>query len=458
MRLHARIKVAAAIISAALTIAGCGSSTPAAAPSSSSVGGSPSSASGNDTSSNSSVGGSSSSASGSAASSNSSVGGSPSSASGSATGAEIVIGNVGTYSGLTSTIGPTRKLIEAWAADVNAAGGLGGHPVRLIVKDDTASPTTAIAAVKQLVEDEHVVAIVSDMSIIDQSWYKYISTTSVPVIGGQPFQPGMSTNASFFPSGGSGISRIYGELEQAKKLGSKFGQLYCAEAPACATDGKLFKFFASDLGMEVPVSQSITASQPNFTAGCQALIDSGVQSYQIGHAADVALRVMDACYQQGLKARQISTGGIPATNWLTHPSAEGTINIGENFPYQDTSTPGTKAYSEMVAKHNLGAVLQSDTGTYAWAGLKLFEAAVKGVGSGEVTSESLKTALYAMKGETLDGVAPPLTFKQNAHTSINCWVVSEIKNGKWVTPNGLKYDCAPDDRVAAAAAAVFGTS
>lgn len=439
MRLHARMKVAAATIAAALTVAACGSSTPAATTTSSSVGGSPSSASGNATPTSSSEGGSS------------------SSASGSATGAEIVIGNIGTYSGLTSTIGPTRKLIEAWAADVNAAGGLGGHPVRLIVKDDTASPTTAIAAVKQLVEDEHVVAIVSDMSIIDQSWYKYIATTSVPVIGGLPFQPGMSTNANFFPSGGSGISRIYGELQQAKKLGSKFGQLYCAEAPACATDGKLFKFFAPDLGMEVPVSQSITAAQPNYTAGCQALIDSGVQSYQIGHAADVALRVMDACYQQGLKARQISTGGIPATSWLTHPSAEGTINIGENFPYQDTSTPGTKAYSEMVAKHNLGADLTSDSGTYAWAGLKLFEAAVKGVGSGEVTSESLKTALYTMKGETLDGVAPPLTFKQKAPTSINCWVVSVIQNGKWVTPNGLKYDCAPDDRVAAAATAVFGT-
>jgi len=361
---------------------------------------------------------------------------------------EIVIGNIGTYSGLVTVVAPTRKVLEAWVQEVNDNGGLSGKRVRLIVKDDTGNATRALAAARELVEQEKVDAIVGQMSLFDQAWASYISSTDVPVIGGLPFQATFATNASFFPSGGNQIARAYTELDVAKEYGSNFGQLYCAEAPGCKIDSDLFRQFATKVDVNFPVSQTISASQPNFTAQCQNLIDADVDTYQVGHTSDVALRVMDACFAQGLRARQITTGGIATDEWLTHKSAEGTIDVGSNFPFFDTSTPGTKAYNDLRKEYGLtGKELSGASGTYVYAGAELFEAAVKGVGEAEVTRASLKKALYAMKGETLDGVAPPLTFNPDGPTLVNCFVVSTLKNGEWSAPDGLKYRCAPDDLV-----------
>ena len=50
--------------------------------------------------------------------------------------------------------------------------------------------------------------------------------------------------------------------------------------------------------------------------------------------------------------------------------------------------------------------------------------------------------LYALHGETLGGLAPPLTFQHGKH-SVNCWFVMGIKGGAFTTPNGLRTDCEP---------------
>lgn len=396
--------------------------------------------------------------SGAAAGSSSAAAASSSAAAGSSSaagGKEIVIGNIGSYTGPQSgSIGPTKAVLEAWAADTNAAGGIGGRPVRLVIKDDGSNATTSLGAAKELVETEKVVAIVSDMSLFDSAWAKYISGTGVPVIGGQPFQTPFFKEQDFFPSGTNAVARSYGELLEAKKIGPTFGSLYCAEAPACKTGADIFVAFAPSLGMKVPVVQSVSASSPNFTAQCQALIDAGVNAYHTAHANQVTIRIQDACFAQGLKAPQVATGGIATDQWLPLESLQGTINIELNFPYFDSSIPATKAYQDFLDKHSLREKVNGSLGTYAYVGAKLFEKAAAGVGTAEIAPASLKTALYAMKGETLEGLAPPLTFNPKGPTLINCWFLGVIQNKKWVAPRGVKTQCAPDDLVAKVAGSV----
>src|SRR5712691_2846318 len=55
-------------------------------------------------------------------------------------GTPIRIGDVGTYSGFAGTTSIGGKYaLEAWASYVNAHGGINGHPIDLIVKDDQGS-------------------------------------------------------------------------------------------------------------------------------------------------------------------------------------------------------------------------------------------------------------------------------------------------------------------------------
>lgn len=81
----------------------------------------------------------------------------------SASGTPIVLGSVGTYSATTGNFTNAGKpAIEAWADWVNAHGGINGHPVKLIVKDNMNDEAQAVSEVQQLVQQDHVVVFVSN--------------------------------------------------------------------------------------------------------------------------------------------------------------------------------------------------------------------------------------------------------------------------------------------------------
>ena len=48
-------------------------------------------------------------------------------------------------------IAPIKEAMDIYFAQVNAAGGINGHPVEIIVEDNVAQPTKAAAQAKQLV-------------------------------------------------------------------------------------------------------------------------------------------------------------------------------------------------------------------------------------------------------------------------------------------------------------------
>jgi branched-chain amino acid transport system substrate-binding protein len=94
----------------------------------------------------------------------------------------IVVGSICSCSGAQSAvIGKVSEANKAWAASVNAAGGINGHPVKIITKDDAGDPAKGIAAAKELVQ-EHVQAIVGAVSLTDSVWAKIVDEAGIPVV------------------------------------------------------------------------------------------------------------------------------------------------------------------------------------------------------------------------------------------------------------------------------------
>ena len=92
-----------------------------------------------------------------------------------------------------------------------------------------------MAIVHTLVQQDHVVAIVAENSIVDAAWASYVQQQKVPVVGSAIFNIVYEENPDFFSPGETTVSGSYSTLAAAKKLGdTKFGLLYCAEAAACA--------------------------------------------------------------------------------------------------------------------------------------------------------------------------------------------------------------------------------
>jgi branched-chain amino acid transport system substrate-binding protein len=66
----------------------------------------------------------------------------------------------------------------------------------------------------------------------------------------------------------------------------------------------------------------------------------------------------------------------------------------------------------------------------------------------------VKKGLYALKNETLGGVAPPLTFTPAKPAFIPCYFTEQVKGGKFASLNGNKPTCLTAAQSTALAAAL----
>jgi len=84
------------------------------------------------------------------------------------------IGAVIDISGPSSSLGvPERNTLQMLADKVNAAGGVNGHPLELTILDNKSDETEAVLAVKKLIDQQKVLAVIggsssgTSMSMID---------------------------------------------------------------------------------------------------------------------------------------------------------------------------------------------------------------------------------------------------------------------------------------------------
>ncbi|MEO8751268.1 MAG: substrate-binding protein [Casimicrobiaceae bacterium] len=77
----------------------------------------------------------------------------------------IRIGAVLPFSGGVELYGQQAKLgLDLAAADINAAGGILGRPVEIVYRDDGTRPNIAVAAVRKVVEEDRVLAVVGPIT------------------------------------------------------------------------------------------------------------------------------------------------------------------------------------------------------------------------------------------------------------------------------------------------------
>jgi branched-chain amino acid transport system substrate-binding protein len=365
---------------------------------------------------------------------------------------DIVVGGIGSYTGtLAPSFGGARQVLQAWAASVNAAGGIRGRHVRLVLEDDRGEPALAQQLVTKMITRDHVVAIVGESSDVDSIWASYVTKQGVPVIGGSPANIAFSIYSDFFPSGASGIAAIYGAEQFALQNGPQFGFLGCSGTQLCALSLPAAFEIAKASGTKVAFGDNVSASATDYTADCQALRQAKVESYLLATDSATSLRIAAACRTQGLTAQIITTDGAVTRSWAKAPAVDGALSAELDFPFVDTSAPATRAYQTALAKYapDLGD-LAGPGASYAWVAGKLFEAAIAHAPPGPITPATIKTGLYALHGETLGGLAPPLTYRVGQPSFVSCYFTLGVSGGAFTEPNGLRTTCLPPAIVAAA--------
>ncbi|WP_433715717.1 ABC transporter substrate-binding protein [Nocardia sp. CA-084685] len=358
----------------------------------------------------------------------------------------ILIGSICSCTGpAAASVGHASDVLQAWASWVNDRGGINGHPVKLVSYDDEQNPTTALAVAKKLVEQDRVVAIVGQTSLVSSSWQNYVDSKGIPVIGGQPVDAPFITDPNFFASGTTLPVLMLGEVAQAKQVGAKtLGVYYCAEIPVCEQLPQMLKPMAEQAGLGFS-AEKVAIAAPNYIAPCLAFKDKGVDAVFPGVSVEAISRIAASCAQQGYKPIQAPTGVSLQRAWATDPNFDGSIFAGSNALYTDDSIPAIKDFGDALDKYIPGLRGSGDFSApllWPWAGGQLFLAAAKAANlSPSSTSADAIKGLRALREETLDGLAPPLTFPEGQPGFPLCYFTGNTKGGVFHSANGGKPTC-----------------
>jgi branched-chain amino acid transport system substrate-binding protein len=361
----------------------------------------------------------------------------------------IVIGVACSCTGaLASSVEVGPPAYKAWASYQNSHGGLNGHQIKVIVKDDAASPATALTNVTSMVTSDHISVLVDD-SNADSAFASFIDSHHIPVIGGGSQSLLLLTDSNFFAPGQTLDDYFVNYMEAAKKVGAtNIAQFYCAESPICQQGVAGFKVAAKAEGITVGYISSISFSAPNYTAECLAAKQAGVQIMNVADAVTVVQHVASDCLKQGYTPWQLALDGGVSQAFATSPGIEDKfIGSEPDIPFFSKIAPAktmTAAFKKYANAQTLGNPNYNEEAVQNWvSGLMLADAVKKSnAGSnGPITPAQIYKGLYAMHGDTLDGMAPPLTFKRGQPNPVHCWFWIRIQNHKFTTPYGTVPVC-----------------
>lgn len=361
-----------------------------------------------------------------------------------AQGAPIVLGNVGSYSGLTSTQEPARETLQVWAHYVNDHGGIKGHPVQLYTADDQGDPNRAYQQIKDMVENKHVLAFIGNQTSQTLSGYKqYIESKHIPVIGGDVNETDWNSSPVLFPEGAA----IDYQLLSIPLLGHEAGKknlaiLYCAEADACKhVDTLLWNGGAQREGMTPVYHAQVSIAQPDFTSECLQAEQAHADALYIASDTNSVNRIAADCIRQGYHPLFLAGSSTLSSGLANNPQLNGMIGAQGILPWFLTDLTAAKQFHDAVKQYDPSMQL-NNAAMQSWLSGKLFEAAAGAFGSGAVTRDQILQGLWALKGESLGGLSSPMTFVANKPTPpVKCVFAIKIENGQWVAPHGHNTTC-----------------
>lgn len=371
--------------------------------------------------------------------------GSSGSSSSSATKSTITLGNVGTYSGaFGAQYLQSEHSLQAWASFTNAHGGLNGHPVKIISKDDNNSPSTSLQEVKQLVEGDHVAALVDMMTPgTDGAWSDYVKGKQVPVIGGVALDQFWLTNPDMFNTNVDQVAFVESQVAASKAYGTKLGIFTCAELASCKSGIPFFKTLAAKTGISFASVQLISASAVGYTAECLALKDQGANVVIPELDGPTTRRLVDSCAQQGYTPKVVVAAADYDAPTLKDSHFEGSVGVTVSPLWFGTSAL-TKDWSDTYKSQFPGDVSSGLVGysTLGWQAGVVIGAALKDAPD-TVTAQTVLDGLYAQPAKsTYGGWTPPLTYtKGKPTTTSSCLWYAGISNGQLTAPKGTAYVC-----------------
>jgi branched-chain amino acid transport system substrate-binding protein len=350
-----------------------------------------------------------------------------------ATGTPIVLGTVSSFTGV-DIFPESPNAAKAYFDQINAAGGVNGHPIQFLVEDDGDVPEQAAVAAKKLVEENNILAMVGGGSIVDCTTNaKYYAEKGILSLAG--------VNACG-PDAGNVAS-----LNTGPFLGIMMGLAYMAK------EQKLTKLCFSSLNIgltpifvdvfkpmwekQMGLTLTMILSEPNEDLTAAVTKGKDCEGVMLGYTEPNYIAYAQIAEAQGLtdgkiKYAMLTSGYSINVAEKLGKAGEGWVVNSEFAPYTDETdtSPDMVEFKALVKAAGLGETSFAQGG---YLSAKVMVEALKTV-KGDYTRESVGAAIKAvnyatpMLGEPFKWVP----YIGGAQANVASKIV-QLKGGKFVT-------------------------
>ena len=235
--------------------------------------------------------------------------------------------------------------------EINAAGGIGGRPIKLVHGDSKNSPRDGVAEFRRLVEVEKVPAIISTMTGVIVPQFPLSRETNTPMICVGAITPeirkGGPTVFSNYPLADDEEKEIAEYI--VKKLGHKNAAIIYENSSYGKTLSSIFIEEFKKLGGTILAEEVIEKGGRDFRSQITRIgATNPPVTVTYAYYAEGGLIVRQAA-ELGVKTQFISHGSIQNNSFaeIAGPAAEGFIS---GSPSWDDNAPQVKAYLERYRK------------------------------------------------------------------------------------------------------------
>jgi branched-chain amino acid transport system substrate-binding protein len=350
----------------------------------------------------------------------------------------IKIGEINSYKAQPAFLEPYRKGLELAVEQINAAGGVNGKKLELVIRDDNGNPGDAVRAAEELVSRERVDVLTGTfLSHVGLALTDFAKQRKVFFLAGEPltdkivWQSGNRYTFRLRPSTYMQVAMLVPEAVALKKKrwalvypNYEYGQ------SAVATFKELLKKAQPDV--EFVAEQAPPLGKVDAGSVVQALADAKPDAiFNVLFAADLSKFVREGNTRglfQGREVISLLTGEPEYMDPLKNEAPNGWIVTG--YPWYGINTPEHNAFrSAYEAKFK----------DYPRLGSIVGYSAVISLAEGMKKAKSTETEkmIAAFKGLKVTSPLGPIEYRAEDHQSTMGGYVGRTKNdgGKGVMVN-----------------------
>lgn len=296
---------------------------------------------------------------------------------------------------------------EAAANAINKQGGIDGHPIRIVVCDDQASPNQAAVCGRQAVSD-HAVAVTSQ-SLYSSSYIKELTAANIPLVGNSVIGPADFTSPLSFPIGASVLAEYPAGALGLIKLGdTKVGIARIDTSLNIITANSVVAAIKSG-GGQFTTDVAVPTTVSDYGSYAQALKQAGTTGVVLIESTAASVGLIQAAASIGYHPAWVIVEGSLTDAQTKQLSSliEGAV-VPSTLPLpSDTSLPGIQMFiSQMKAEQatgNSAAATLDSTSLGSWLAVYAVEGTLKG-SQGPITSTVMLSKLRALDSLDIAGL------------------------------------------------------